>query len=171
MPGFKDDLLQEAHALGLSTTDFAAVGIHAWPAILRKIEAAFVKRFNSNTRFNWWWENFKGPQHRIFFESAWAFDYLTHLVDASEQVWLVACDTDRDPSKFWLFHGTVAAIQALLAEACHFEYYLVSKKYEWLLCETDHDVLVGLGSVIPKMQALTIPGAHVIEETRPAREL
>jgi hypothetical protein len=30
----------------------------------------------------------------------------------------------------------------------------VSKKYEWLLCETDHSELIGLKSIIPKMQAL-----------------
>lgn len=165
MPGFKDDLLQLASSSGISPKDFDAVGIHEWPAIMHKIEAAFVLKTSSTTRFNWWWESFKGPQYRLFFDTAWAFDYLTQLVDEQEQIWFVACDTDQDPSKFWLFQSTVQAIQRLLQAHCYFEYYLVSKKYLWLLCETDHDVLIGLGSVIPRMQQLNAPGSVVLPET------
>jgi hypothetical protein len=98
-------------------------------------------------------------------DTAWAFDYLTQLVDGQEQIWFAACDTDHDPSKFWLFQGTVQAIQRLLQAHCYFEYYLVSKKYRWLLCETDHDVLIGLGSVIPRMQQLNAPGSVILPET------
>ncbi|MVN79332.1 hypothetical protein GO988_23625 [Hymenobacter sp. HMF4947] len=164
MPGFKDDLLQLAASSGISRKEFEAVGIQAWPAIMRKIEAAFVLKTSATTRFNWWWESFKGPQYRLFFDTAWAVDYLTQLVDEHEQIWLVACDTDQDPSKFWLFQGTVQATQWLLQEHCYFEYYLVSKKYQWLLCETDHDVLIGLGSAIPRMQQLDAPGSIVLPE-------
>ena len=67
--------------------------------------------------------------------------------------------------------STAAASQALLAEACHFEYYLVSKKYKWLQCETDHGVFVVLGSVIPKMQALTILGTKFLKGMPPVSEL
>ncbi|WP_157886739.1 DUF6756 family protein [Hymenobacter sp. PAMC 26628] len=95
-----------------------------------------------------------------------AFDYLIPLLDAQERVWFVACDIDHDPSKFWLFQGTVEAIQLLLQEHSHFEYYLVSKEYTWLLCHTDHDALVGLGSIIPKMKELNFPGATVLIEAK-----
>jgi hypothetical protein len=164
MPGLKDDLLQLAEALGIPRKDFEAVGIHAWPAILQKIEAAFVMKTNSNTRFNWWWESFKKPQYRIFFEKTHAWDCLPHVVTTPEKVWFVACDDDHDPSKFWLFEGTIHAIHLLLGNSHAFEYYIISKKYAWLLCETDHSVLVGLGSIIPVMQALYIPGTVVLGE-------
>jgi len=166
MPSFKDELLKLAHHSGILPLDFDAVGIHAWPAIMHKIEAAFIIKTSSNTKFNWWWESFRGTQYRLFFESGWAFDYLTQLINEQEQVWFVACDTDHDPSKFWLFQGTIKAIQLLLQEHCHFEYYLVSKKYTWLLCETDQDVLVGLGTVIPKMKLLEAPGSIVLDEAK-----
>ncbi|KAA9339708.1 hypothetical protein F0P96_03575 [Hymenobacter busanensis] len=154
MPGFKGDILNLARALGITADQFDAVGIHAWPSIMKRIEAAFIIKTDSNTKFNWWWESFKGQQVSIFFEDGMAFEQLSQLVDAEEPVWFIGCDTDRDPSKFWLFEGTINPIQQVISEFYHFEYYIVSKKYEWLLCETDHSVLTGLGSVIPKMKRL-----------------
>jgi hypothetical protein len=100
MPGFKDDLLQLAASSGVLRKDFEAVSVHVWPAIMHKIEAAFVIKTSSNTRFNWWWESSKGLQYCLFFDTAWAFDYLIQLVDEQEQIWFIACDTDHDPSKF-----------------------------------------------------------------------
>lgn len=154
MPGFKDELLKLAKHLQLPSETFDAVGIHEWPSVLHKIEASFVIKNSSNIQFNWWWENFKGPQSSLFFENGQAYEYLNQLIDAHEQVWLVACDSERDPSKFWLFQGKIQAIQSVLREHYAFEYYLVSKKYEWLLCETHHSLLIGLKSIIPKMKAL-----------------
>ena len=154
MPGFKDELVQVAQSLGILPHDFSAVGIHEWPSIMRNIESAFVIKMNSNTRFNWWWESFKGIKCRIFFEDDTASTVLDQLIEQQEKVWFVACDTDHDPSKFWLFQAMVKSIQLVVSEHYFFEYYIISKKYEWLLCETDHSVLIGLGSIIPKMQAL-----------------
>jgi hypothetical protein len=156
MTGFKENTLKIASALGLSTDDFEAVGIHAWPSIMQKIERNFVKKESSNTKFNWWWESFKGHQLSIDFENDNVFIYLDQIVDNEEKVWFVACDSDHDPSKFWLFQGYIKPIQKIIGELPYFEYYLVSKKYEWLICENDHGVLIGLGSIIPKMQQFKI---------------
>lgn len=164
MPGFRDELLRFARQSGILAAGFEAVGLHVWPAILRKIEAAFVVKTSANTHFNQWKESLKRPQYRICLATAWVGDYLVKLIDSQEQVWFVACDAARDPSKFWLFQGTGQAIQLLLQEHRCFEYYLISKKYTWLLCETDHDVLVGLGDVIPKMQQLEVPGSSALHE-------
>ncbi|SFQ49675.1 DUF6756 family protein [Hymenobacter arizonensis] len=154
MPALKDDLLKLAKQLQLPPEEFDAVGIHAWPAVFQKIEAAFVIKTSSNTHFNRWRESLKGPRYSILFEHGQAYECLHRLIDAQEQVWFVACDIDRDPSKSWLFQGKIQAIQSVLREHHSFEYYPVSKKYEWLVCETDHSLLVGLKSMIPKMEAL-----------------
>jgi hypothetical protein len=53
MPSLKDDLLKLATLLSLPQEEFAAVGIHTWPAVMHKIEAAFFKKYNGNTHFNW----------------------------------------------------------------------------------------------------------------------
>ena len=158
MTGFKDNALKTAAVSGISSDNFEAVGIHEWPTVMRKIERAFVVKENSNTKFNWWWERFKGPQYKISFEKDNAFEYLDQLIDEKEKVWFVGCDTDYDPSKFWLFQGCVKPIQKIIGEQAPFEYYLISKKYKWLLCETDHGVLIGLGSIIPRMMTLATTG-------------
>lgn len=152
MPSLKDNLLKLATILELPKEEFADVGIHAWPAIMHKIEAAFFKKYNANTHFNWSWDSIKGPQHSIQFLNGRAYEVLPYLVEASEKVWFVACG-----NKFWLFEGTIQAIELLIKEHYAFEYYVVSKKYGWLLCETDHDVLIGAGSVLAKMQTLQSP--------------
>jgi hypothetical protein len=153
MPGFKDELLSLANQLQLTSEAFDAVGIHAWPAVLHKIEAAFVIKTSSNTHFNWWRESFKGPHYSVSFEHGQVYECLHQLINAQEQIWFVACDTERDPSKLWLFQGQIQAIQSVLRNHYAFEYYLISKKYEWLICEAD-SVLIGLKSIIPKMEAL-----------------
>ena len=150
MPGFKDDIIKLANLLGITHEDFSDVGIHAWPSIMKKIEAAFVIKVNSNTHFNYWWDSFKGARYSISFENGLGYTCLDQLIDNQERIWFVACGHD----KFWLFEGKVKAIQLIISEHYAFEYYLVSKKYEWLICETDHDILVGLGTIIPKMQKL-----------------
>ncbi|RDC62461.1 DUF6756 family protein [Adhaeribacter pallidiroseus] len=156
MTGFKENTIKIASALGLSNDNFAAVGIHDWPLIMQKIERNFVKKENSNTKFNWWWESFKGPHFSIDFINDNAFIFLDQIVDKEEKVWFVACDSDYDPSKFWLFQGYINPIQKIIGELPYIEYYIVSKKYEWLICESDHGVLIGLGSIIPKMQQFKI---------------
>jgi len=153
MTGLKDDLLKIAKSLGIKPDEFEAVGIYEWPAIMKKIEEAFVIKKNHNTRFNWWWESFKEPQYGINVESH-PYDYLHRLIDKTEKIWFVACDSNKDPSKFWLFQGYIEPIQKVLDEHYQFEFYIVSKKYEWLLCVNHHDNLIGLGSIISKLQLI-----------------
>lgn len=154
MSGFKDQLLRVSRLLGISPSDFTTVGIHAWPSILGKIERTFVQKTSSNIRFNWWWESFKEPHYRLSFKDGRAYSCFELLFDPHEQVWFVACDSTHDPSKLWLFQGTIMAIKQLLHEHTPFEYYVVSKKYAWLVCETAQYVLYGLGNIIPKLRAL-----------------
>jgi hypothetical protein len=156
MAGFKDNMVRITQALGIPSKDFEAVGIYAWPPIMQKIERAFVKKENSNTKFNWWWESFKGPKLIIDFKNDSAFIFLNQILDKDEKVWFVSCDSEYDPSKFWLFQGYIEPIQKIIGEKPAFEYYLVSKKYEWLLCENGHGELIGLGNMIPKMKQFKI---------------
>ncbi|SMC00691.1 hypothetical protein SAMN00120144_3071 [Hymenobacter roseosalivarius DSM 11622] len=152
MTEFKNNLLQLARQLGLDEAEFAAVGIHTWPSIMRRIETTFFIQYNSTSPYSWSWDNLKKPYCQLPFANGQAYKVLPSLVEESEKVWFVACDT-----KFWLFEGTVQAIERLLDEHYAFEYYLVSKKYAWLLCETDHDVLLGAGNMITKMRTLLSP--------------
>ena len=69
---------------------------------------------------------------------------LLTLVDEEEQVWLMVNDAE---DKFWFYQGRREAVRVVLNECYHLdEIYLLSKKYEWLLCLNHHDVLYGVGT-------------------------
>ncbi|MBH8557319.1 DUF6756 family protein [Hymenobacter negativus] len=137
----KHELLQTAATLSLSSTNFRAVGITEWEPIMKRVEDKFVSaRYD---KVLWWWNGYlKGPVHSVLLPG-WPVDSLHKLIPLHEQVWFIAED-----DKFWLFEGNIESIQQVLAESHSFEYYLVSKKYEWLLCENHHDVLFGVGEII-----------------------
>jgi hypothetical protein len=152
---FKSKILSVARGLHFKQDQFDSIGIHDWPAVFKRIEAEFIIRKNSNTHFNWWWENLKKDNVSVQLPNDNAWTYLHLLIDRNEKVWFVGCDSDRDPSKFWLFEGFVAPIQQLLGKLSHFEYYLISKKYNWFLAANHHGTLIGLGSIKNKLQALS----------------
>ncbi|MFT3822912.1 MAG: hypothetical protein QM731_03290 [Chitinophagaceae bacterium] len=143
---FKTRVLSITKGAGISDEQFNAIGIHDWPEVFKKIEAAFIKKENSNTSFNWWWEDLKGDQVALQFQRDDAYMYLHHLVDKNEKIWFVASDNNFDPTKFWLFEGYIEPVQQVIGELYAFEYYLVSKKYDWLLAENHHGYLIGMGA-------------------------
>lgn len=148
----KNELLQTATTLGLFSTSFHAVGITEWEPIMKKIEDRFVAAPYDKMR--WWWDsNFKGSVHAVVLAEH-PFKILNKLIPLQEQVWFIAVES-WGKDKFWLFEGDIQAIQRVIGESSAFEYYIVSKKYEWLLCENHHNVLYGVGdSVIEKLKQL-----------------
>jgi hypothetical protein len=86
MPGFKDDLDRLARNLNLDSDAFDAVGIHSWGICASQDESSFVMKTSSNTHFNWWWESFKAPVYRIFFEKGQAYEHLDQLIEPEEAI-------------------------------------------------------------------------------------
>ena len=139
----KHEILQIAAALGFSTADFRVIGITDWEPVMKKIEEKFLK--DQYNKWVWWWDgHFKGPVYASGLFSV-PFVILDKLIPLQESVWFIA---EGRKNKLWLFEGNIKSIQLVLAEIYAFEYYIVSKKYEWLLCENHHDVLFGVGEKI-----------------------
>lgn len=80
--------------------------------------------------------------YRVSFRNDDAFLYLDKLVDEDEKVWFIASEPDY---KHWVYESRVKAIQKLIGNTYYFEYYIVSRKYEWLICENHHGLLMGIG--------------------------
>jgi len=152
---FKSAILTVARNLGIPSDQFDSVGIYEWPEIFKKIESRFIMRENTNTKFNWWWENLKKDSISLSFPNNDAWKYLQVIIDKNEKVWFVAGDTKRDSAKLWLFEGKIEQIQQIIGQLYHFEYYLVSKKYEWLLAENHHGALIGLGTIKDELLSLS----------------
>ncbi|MDF5737958.1 MAG: hypothetical protein PUQ00_20480 [Nostoc sp. S13] len=61
----------------------------------------------------------------------------------------------KQHGNFWLYEGGIAVIADLIGEIYGFEYYIVSKKLEWLLGEDHNGVLIGVGqSMTEKIEYL-----------------
>ena len=136
-----------AAALSLKPTEFRQIRVHQYQDILMSI----IEKFTTLGRKGWnatWWDHFKGVESAI--HTADAYKLLRELVPTEERVWFVAQDWGRNKHDggFWLFEGKIQAIVSVLDEMFGFEYYIVSKKFEWLVCENHHDVLIGVGQPI-----------------------
>lgn len=95
----------------------------------------------------WWWEAFKqGPVCTISGFSK-PYELLVSLVpDVDEKLWFIVEDNYSD--HYPIYEGDVRLITSVIEECFAFEYYLVPKNKEWLLCENHHNVLLGVGERI-----------------------
>lgn len=95
----------------------------------------------------WWWESFSKPSESVQFIDNKGFERITEIVPSlKEHVWFVA---EEDQLPFYpIYEATPEAIKKVIGECYGFEYYIIPKSKEWLLCENHHGYLVGVGEVI-----------------------
>ena len=133
----------------LRDTQFQPVGLNDWQGVEDKIYQTFCKLTHHKSRPVWLWEHFKLDTYSISTEQM-PYQYLDKLVDDNEIVWFFVNETVKEADKFWFYQGQVKPIQTVIAEACYIdELYLVSKKYDWLLCINHHDILIATGQIMP----------------------
>jgi uncharacterized protein DUF6756 len=94
----------------------------------------------------WWWEHFTS-QTAVDFPAGDGWQHIEEFVpDASERVWFVVED---DALPFYpVYAATPAAIRAIIAECYGFEYYIIQREFQWLLCETHHNRMIGVGAAV-----------------------
>ncbi|MDN4616730.1 hypothetical protein QCD85_01380 [Paenibacillus sp. PsM32] len=73
---------------------------------------------------------------------------IAKLIDRTEQVWFLAPERFYSGKQYWVYEAYVDAIQWIIEQTGMTEYYIVSKKLQWLLCETHHEVIIGTGEPI-----------------------
>lgn len=151
--GFRADIDEAIKALNLSTDQFRLVELHQHEQILVAILERFTTLGKKGLNYPWWWTSLKEPRASIYDD--YAPSLLEQLLPPQEVVWFIAEDVKRTKrnGNFWLYEGTVAAIVQLLGELFAFEYYLVSKKFEWLVGEDHSGILIGVGE--PIVSAIT----------------
>ena len=121
-----------------------------------------LKHFVASGDRRWWWEDFRQPSTTIKLEDAYRI--LPSLVpDEAELVWFIAED-DQLPF-FPVFESNVQSISQIVGECYGFEYYIVQKQFEWLICENHHDTLFGIGKVV-EMKIKALGAQQVIQADR-----
>ncbi|MEK4851484.1 DUF6756 family protein [Paenibacillus sp. FSL H7-0756] len=108
-----------------------------WRRILSEIEERFLEKAHHTHGLHWGWNRLKEPHYSVSFADK---DYakLRDIIQ-DESIWFIAEDCY---DKLWLYEGKTATILQVIPECCRLnEYYLISKKVQWLLCEDHHDML------------------------------
>jgi hypothetical protein len=149
------EIEEAVQELGLLPSDFRALGVYEYENILISIIDRFTTLGRKGVNEIWLWNSFKEPR------SSMQLDYptavLREFVPLEETVWFVAEDWNRHKrhGNYWLYEGKITAIVDLLGEMHGFEYYVVSKKFEWLLCENHHGILMAVGQfMVEKLERL-----------------
>ena len=133
----------------IGNNEFQQVGLNDWKTIEEKIYKTFCQSINHNSKPVWLWEYFKLDSFSIAVEKP-SYLYLDKLIEDDEKVWFFISETVRESDKFWFYEGQVKAIQKIIRETGYgHELYLVSKKYEWLICINHHNVLFATGKIMP----------------------
>ena len=95
----------------------------------------------------WWWEAFKTSFHFVDYD--YPPKHLSELIpNLNDDVWLMI--EDGQEPYYPIYNIKPSIISDLLSNCFAFEYYIIDKSIQWLLCETHHKDLIGVGDMLKK---------------------
>ena len=138
-----DEIQKAIDTLGLSENDYRKMTEDVSGNLIND----FVETFVDGGDRKWWWEAFKiKPIHRITSHPN-PFRLIVPIVpDPSEKLWFVV--EDDSSLHYPVYEANARVIEKVIGECFGFEYYLIPKDKQWLLCENHHNVLIGIGKQI-----------------------
>ena len=144
--GTREFITEAAKSLGI-TENLKLIEPHRYQGILERIIAARTSLNKDATSAMWWWESLLDPVS--YMQPGDSVSALESLVPRGEAVWLVAeaCGSKKN-GNFWLYEATIEAVCSVLRETPPFEFYVVSKKMHWLICENHHGQLIASGEPV-----------------------
>lgn len=117
--------------------------------ILKKIEQTFV--YHEGTIH---WSNMGNynPALPVWYKDCrdnmlW-FENLEKIIPDFESAVYVLFEESRQRTKYWLFEMYLEELKVILGEAGYYDYYIVSKKYEWLISENHHAIVSFVGDCL-----------------------
>ena len=157
MATFREKIIGLARSLNLSREQFTVGPFIDWPGIQKRIESHFVIKTRSDLSLLEWPEHFKGNQQIIQSRAFEPYEYLDELLPENEIFWLILIDTGTKEPKPWLFQGYVRPIQKVLSMLPRTSFYMIAKKYEWLLFNDQKDEFIALGNLPEKPETFKEP--------------
>jgi hypothetical protein len=149
-PTLRDTLTETVKCLAFDAKRFRLLGPHEYESVLKAVTEQFLNVGTKGIDFQWWWENFKG--NTASFQASNAYKLLPQLLPHNQTLWFIVEDGSKKNGCFWVYEADADAIAQVLAASHRFEYYVASKKRDWLLCENHHEVLIAVGE--PMIEAL-----------------
>ncbi len=111
----------------------------------RKLYLQFLDHFVNGKDRRWWWEAFKTSF--VFVKLEYYPEHLNEIIpDLTKNVWFMIEDDQEDFYPIYDVKPTL--IGDLLGECFGFEYYIINKNMDWLICETHHNELIGIGDIL-----------------------
>lgn len=102
-----------------------------------------LDRFVISGDRRWWWEDFK-IEDFDFVDSEKPFEKLNEIIpDLNKKVWLMVEDDQEE--YYPIYDCEPSIIGQIIGECFGFEYYVIDKNMDWLICENHHNRLIGLG--------------------------
>lgn len=146
MSNLRKGILKVKKENALDDNLFKEVSHLEYSEILKKINSTFLVTHKYDDSV-WWWKSYKElKSYAIHFREGYAFDILDKIVPSKDQkYWFIASEQN---GKYWLYESNINTIKLMIGEMYGFEYYIVDKKYTWILCENHHDILIGLGEYV-----------------------
>jgi hypothetical protein len=138
-----DEIDNAIKALHINKQEFRRIPGNEASVLYYELLEAFVDGKDRQ----WWWENFSRYSESINIDDNLGFEKISHIVpDNKELVWFMV---EENKLPFYpIYEATPEAIQQIIGECYFFEYYIIPKTKEWLLCENHHNYLIGIGQII-----------------------
>lgn len=97
----------------------------------------------------WWWEAFREPSASIAFPDDRGFEHIVDLIpNRAEKCWFVVEDANSD--SYPVYDATPEDVASIVGECFAFEYYIVPKSKQWLICENHHGRIIGVGEEVTR---------------------
>jgi hypothetical protein len=128
--------------------DIISLNITEWNEIEHKIINYFT---GVNEGFTWMWENKILKKIEYYAKEIPDYNILVKIIfeviNHNEDLWFFLEDTLNYETKYWGYEGRINDIIKLFGEIHLDDFYIVSKKLEWIIGQNHHDVLFGFGKI------------------------
>ena len=128
--------------------DIIPLSITKWNKIEQKIINYFT---GTNGGFTWMWENKILNKFEYYAEEISDYNILVKIIletiNQNDELWFFIEDTLNYETKYWGYEGKINDIIKLFGEIYLGDFYIVSKKLEWLMGQNHHDILFGFGKI------------------------
>ncbi len=145
----RDSIEIERKALGISLDCFSEVQYYAEKHILQQIWNRFTKLGHQAEKYFWINHHLIGDVIR--YQPKKENDItkiLVGILPPQEIVWFIGQETKNEQPKYWLYEAKVNSVIDILDNMYVFDFYIVNKKYHWLVTQEHHGILLAVGDPI-----------------------
>jgi hypothetical protein len=142
METLSDEIMDAIQKLGISASQFRSLPAQEAERVVDRAEHTFVRQPGRR----WWWTAFRRRGYAAVFVDRQGYRRLMQVAPPSDQrSWLIANVDEVSPGPVLVYEGSLDAMQAVLGACYAFEYYVVSSNFDWLICESHHNVVIAIG--------------------------